>query len=681
MPVARSVPGRIAGLDGLRAIAVTLVVVYHFLPDALPAGFLGVDLFFALSGYLITTLLLTEIAATGTLRLTAFYGRRVRRLAPSVIVLVLVAAVASALFWPDLRDTLRGSVLSSFGYVTNWWLISTNQSYFMAEGRPPMLEHLWSLAIEEQFYLVWPLLIALVTGARISLRRPAAADAPAPRDGRRRSADKLRSDPMLRLAGLAVLLTAGSAGLMAALSIAGDVPYSADSSRVYFGSDTHCMALFAGATAAALAARARRRRATSLTSEPAKAFAVGPARDIAAVAGLLFVVYAALRWNEYTAGIYRTGFLVFSLVSAALVALVAAEGSRVAHVLNARILTAVGRRSYAIYLWHWPVDVVTRPGIDVHAPDFVVFLLRLALTVALACASYRWVEIGLRSRWAREGLFASAFDAATLVRSPGVMLGAPIAAALLLVSTVPAGENHAASSVLAQSADAAPSATATVIAPTTADATATSNAGPTGHHPQPHAVASQTTTRQPALRNVDSATRGQQPPSCLTVPAHGPGVPTSTAAVAFGDSVMLGAAHSLHARLPHLAIHATVGLLPRPILAEVRAMRSADRPPVVIIHIGDNGYVPPSDLTDTLGALRGEARVVLVTAKVPRDWQDAADQVLRQTAAKYPNVSVADWQAEAQQHDDWFVSDGVHLTSAGIAQFSACIASAVTQSG
>src|ERR1700749_4306014 len=161
--------GRIAGLDGLRAIAVALGVFYHFLPDTLPPGFLGVDLFFALSGYLITTLLLNEIAATGTLRLTAFYGRRVRRLAPSGIVLVLVAAGASGLFWPDLRPTLRGSVLSSFGYVTNWWLISTNQSYFMAEGRPPMLEHLWSLAIEEQFYLVWLLLIIVVTGAGFRL--------------------------------------------------------------------------------------------------------------------------------------------------------------------------------------------------------------------------------------------------------------------------------------------------------------------------------------------------------------------------------------------------------------------------------------------------------------------------------------------------------------------------------
>jgi hypothetical protein len=345
----------------------------------------------------------------------------------------------------------------------------------------------------------------------------------------------------------------------------------------------------------------------------------------------------------------------------------------------------VGRRSYAIYLWHWPVDVVTRPGTDVHAPAFAVFLLRVALTVALACASYRWVEVGLRSRWTRDGLFTSAADPAALVRSPGVMLGAPIAAALLLVSVVPAGENQAVSAVFAQSGDAAPSATASASTTAATSATATSTGGPTGLHSQSLARASRT-ARQRVQRSADSAARGQQAfsgqpsSSCLTSPARGPSVPTSTSAVAFGDSVMLGAAWSLHSHLSRLTIHATVGLLPRPILAEVRATSLASRPPVVIIHIGDNGYILPGDLTDTLDALRGEARVVLVTAKVPRDWQDAADQVLRQTAARYPNVSLADWQAEAQQHDDWFVSDGVHLTSAGIAAFSACIASAVTQS-
>jgi peptidoglycan/LPS O-acetylase OafA/YrhL len=648
MPLSRPAPGRIAGLDGLRAIAVTLVVVYHFLPDTLPAGFLGVDLFFALSGYLITRLLLTEITATGTLRLTAFYGRRVRRLAPSVIVLVLVAAVASALFWPDLRETLRGSVLSSFGYVTNWWLISTNQSYFMAEGRPPMLEHLWSLAIEEQFYLFWPLAILLVTSV-----------------GRRgRSGSGSGRDRMPWLAGLAALLTVGSAAMMAALSISGDVPYSTDSSRVYFGSDTHCMALFAGACAAAWAFRTPRQNvgAFHVIAGPRAMRAIRAAREPTTVAGVGFIVYASFRWNEYTSGIYRTGFLTFSLVAAAVVALVASDGSRVAGWLNVRILTAVGRRSYAIYLWHWPVDVVTRPGIDIHAPALVVLLLRVTLTGALGCASYRWVEVGLRSRWTREGLFTSGSDPAALVRSPGVMLGAPIAAALLLVSTVPAGENQAESAVSASSSAASTSVASAADRPQS----------PPAH--QSRMIAS------PGSQSPRSTAHNQQL-SCLTSPAHGPGASLSSSAVAFGDSVMLGAAWGLRSRLPGLTIHATVGLLPRPILAEVRAMRGSHRPPIVIIHIGDNGFIPPDDLSSALDSLRGAARVVLVTAKVPRDWQDAADRVLRQIAARYPNVSVADWQAESQSHDDWFVSDGVHLTSPGIAAFSACIASAVTQSG
>jgi peptidoglycan/LPS O-acetylase OafA/YrhL len=718
---------RIAGLDGLRAVAVAMVVVYHFLPNVLPAGFLGVDLFFALSGFLITGLLVGEIQATGRLRLGAFYGRRVRRLAPSVVVLVLAVVVASEFIWPDLRPTLRGSVLSSFCYVTNWWLIHANQSYFMATARPPMLEHLWSLAVEEQFYLVWPLAIGAVTGAALGRRKPArrAASDPAALDdpGTSASASGAAAGPdlMLRLAGLALLLTAASGAAMAYFAISTDVPYSTDSSRLYFGSDTHCMALFAGAAAAALVHRRRTHRKPTGTT-------VVRLADVAAVAVLVFVGYAALRWNEYTAAIYRTGFLEFGVAAAVLVALVGRPGSRVARVLDMRVLKAVGKRSYAIYLWHWPVDVVTRPGIDIHASAASVFMLRICLTCVLAWASYRWIEVPMRQvRLPRFGLSrspksgsesgpdtglgagldpkpglspnfgvglgsglglafmnpkrAAAALATTSPRSLATrargslvfMLCVPVVISCILLGVVPAGPPPQ----VGDQADSQP--VAAQVLPSTS-ASSASRA-----HQLSRSAQSQQQTQPlsaPLVLPVSpSPSPTPQQPSCLTSPAPAsPGVSLSTPAMAFGDSVMLGAEYGLRSLMPNLSVYATVGLLPRPILARVRAMYEAgELPPVVIIHIGDNGFIVPSDLTSTLDLLRGRARVVLVTAKVPRDWQDAADQVVRQVAAQYPNVAVADWEAESQAQAGWFVSDGVHLTGPGISAFSQCIASAVAQ--
>ena len=150
---------RLGGLDGLRAVAVTAVVLFHLDPSLVPGGFLGVDVFFVISGFLITRLLLTELRRTGRLRLGEFYVRRARRLFPAVPCWPSSSSAASVFVWRDELATLRGNVLSSLGYVTNWWLILDHQSYFVSSGRPPMLQHLWSLAIEEQYYLVWPVVI------------------------------------------------------------------------------------------------------------------------------------------------------------------------------------------------------------------------------------------------------------------------------------------------------------------------------------------------------------------------------------------------------------------------------------------------------------------------------------------------------------------------------------------
>ncbi|HEX9316066.1 MAG TPA: acyltransferase, partial [Actinomycetota bacterium] len=210
------------GLDGLRALAVIGVLLYHAGVHWVPGGFLGVDLFFVISGYLITSLLIAEVERTGTISFAGFFRRRGRRLLPALGLLLVVTTVALVLFWPDEVAKVRGDIVASFGYVTNWWFIVHHQSYFQATGRPSPLQHLWSLAVEEQFYLVWPATVGLLLAGSAATRR-------------------------LKLVAAAAFGGAvASTAWMAVIAVSHNVPYGADASRVYFGTDTHAMGVLLG---------------------------------------------------------------------------------------------------------------------------------------------------------------------------------------------------------------------------------------------------------------------------------------------------------------------------------------------------------------------------------------------------------------------------------------------------
>lgn len=392
----------IGGLDGLRAVAVIAVVLFHLDPGYLTGGFLGVDLFFVISGYLITRLLLSERRRTGTVRLGRFYLRRARRLLPALGALLVVVVFVGGLLWPDQRPTLTGSALSSLGYVTNWWLIADQQSYFVAMGRPPMLQHLWSLAIEEQYYLLWAPAVIAVSAAWW---------------WRRRTSSAWRMP--LAVAWVAGGLAMASTVAMAYLAIRSNVPYQADSSRLYFGTDTHAMGLLLGSAVGALAAvpwrsitrrpprwvrpawRARWQPRPLLPAWIAGDAARGPAgrwaTDALAVAGLAGIAWFFVSVDEYLPWLYRGGFLAFAAVAALAICCAARTGSRVGRVLDARPLAWIGRRSYGIYLWHWPVFVVTRPLIDVQGPQWLIDCARTGLAVAIAAVSYRYLETPVRA--------------------------------------------------------------------------------------------------------------------------------------------------------------------------------------------------------------------------------------------------------------------------------------------
>jgi peptidoglycan/LPS O-acetylase OafA/YrhL len=626
---------RWTGLDGLRAVAVVAVVTFHFAPTALGGGFLGVDIFFVLSGYLITRMITTEFLRFGTFRLGNFYRRRARRLLPGLAV-VLVAALAAAAFWRDQLTTVRAATAAAASYVSNWWLAFAHHSYFVSAGRPSMLQHLWSLAVEEQFYLFWPLIaigVCTVTPARWRARA---------------------------LAGVALLLALGSAAEMAVLAIAQDAPYGADASRLYYGTDTHSMGLLLGAAFGALAAgsataRTPRRRLLWLT-------------DGLGAGALATLAVMVATTSEDSARLYRGGFLVLAAVTAVATATLARDGSRLGAALDRRPMRWLAARSYAIYLWHWPIAVVTRPGIDVHWPAPAVLLVRVALTLLLADATYRVVERPVRTLGLRDSL-RGGVRRVTRVVVGEAPVGARLATAALVTTALVAG------GVLATGPRATLSAGQKALAashggrdlplgPAHRDLPLPSPIGSISN------VAAESTapSRQPAPR--PRPTRGGP-----AHPATGHAAPITLRA--YGDSVMLGARLSLDHRFPGGMLDAIEGRQPGPILLDVEHDQAAGKlRNLVVIGVGDNGLINSDDLRRALDCLRKVQHVVVVNNRVGRAWEAPNNRTIAQVVPHFGNVTLLDWHSASAGHPAWFYDDGIHLTPAGALNYTRLIAGA-----
>lgn len=369
-------------LDGLRGLAVAAVLAFH--TGHFSGGFLGVDLFFVLSGFLITSLLMAEWRATGTIDLRRFWARRARRLLPALfVVLAAVVAYAAVLAAPDELAAIRGDVLATLGYVANWEHIvgSTGEASPFAVLSP--LEHTWSLAIEEQFYLVWPLLVTAVLA--------------------------LAAGPSRCLLGVVAVLGAGSALVMAVLSD------PSDPARAQFGTDTRALPILAGAGLALVL-----HRWGPLRSPRAR-------RDV--IAGLAAAAALAAAWIVAFGtddGLYRGGFVLFALAAVIVVAAAAQpEQGPLGRALSFAPLRALGLISYGLYLWHWPVYVVlsaSRTGLD----GWALNGLRVGVSLALAVASYHVVERPVRSgalrgrgAWVAALASVGAIVAGTLVATSG----------------------------------------------------------------------------------------------------------------------------------------------------------------------------------------------------------------------------------------------------------------------
>ena len=351
----------IPAIDGLRAVAVIAVMLYHLGFTWIPGGFLGVDLFFVISGYVITRLLLDSIQRSGGLDLRAFYKARIRRLFPPLVFMIFVTIIYISIWAPEtMRRFVSDSPFALFGGM-NWWLVFRQTDYFDTISRPPLLQHTWSLGVEAQFYLIWPLILLLV----------------------------LRQFGKAKIPGAALFIAAISGIALLLVSYEVDAANVSQVSHVYFGTDTHSIGLFLGA---ALAVSWIPQNLQEQVNRRAQDFIDG-----IGVIGFLGLLGTFFLINESDPTLYKLAFPLAGLFGCAILTSIVHPASRFAPILSNKVAVWIGERSYAIYLWHWVVFQVTRPAVDLEGSPWALYALRILVVFALADISLRLVELPVRS--------------------------------------------------------------------------------------------------------------------------------------------------------------------------------------------------------------------------------------------------------------------------------------------
>ena len=678
-------PGYIPGLDGLRAIAIVSVLLFHFLPTALPGGYLGVDVFFVVSGFLITTLLLRDVARRGRLDLLNFWKRRARRLLPALVLVVLVSVTAARMVGGDLLVGIGRQALGALTFTTNWLEIGAGASYFHSTS-PILFINFWSLAVEEQFYLFWPLVLAVGLALTRTTRQR--------------------------------LYLVGGVGLASTIAMAVMWSPSEDATRVYYGTDTHLMGLMAGAALAIAWADPKHR--AGLRS------AVWRRWRWAAVLGALLVLGAQLRWmDEASALTFRGGFLLASLATAVLVAALLESDSLWRSTMELAPLRWIGERSYGIYLWHWPVLMIVGavfPYAVGTTRGWVVLGGALALTLVMTELSLRLVERPVR----QHGFRRSIRRATRWVRTPWETSRTPrivastLAAMVLLtavaVATAPeksqtqqqiedaearlgvadgagdggdegAGDGDAAGTDAGDTGIAAGQALGTTedAAPAEGeDAEEGSGEEDADAGDEKDAAKDDETAAKDDEADDAESADAEVPEgavavngSAYTADADDLLVPAGEEITAIGDSLVVTSADGLTFRFPGIAYEARSNRQWHDTLAVIEESVAAGTVrDNVVLHLGTNAGVDEKALRAALEAFGPERNVVVMDLYVRSSFVDSSNDTIRQVVDEHPNAVVGDWNATISQQPQVLQSDQVHPDIEGMHVYAEVVARA-----
>jgi peptidoglycan/LPS O-acetylase OafA/YrhL len=570
----------IPAIDGLRAFAVIAVILYHLNLGWIPGGFLGVDLFFVISGYVITRLLLDSIQIRGGLDLRGFYLGRFRRLFPPLLFLVVSTLLFVGVWAPETIKRFLTDLTFVFTGTMNWWLVYRHQDYFESMSRPPLLQHTWSLAVETQFYLVWPLILFFI----------------------------FKKFTRSAIPKVALIIAAASGTALFLWSIKADYSSQAQLSHIYFGTDTHSIGLFLGS---ALAVSWIPQNLTTNIAKGAQNFIDG-----IGLFGLFGLMASFLFIHETDATLYRLAFPIAGIFGCALIVSLVHPASRVAPLMAHPAMVWIGRRSYAIYLWHWVIFQVTRPTTDLIGANWALFSLRILIVFALSDISYRWVELP-----ARNGTIENWFIGLKY-RTKAAQLRAKVSLCMVIVSLLTA---------------------ITVIS--------------VGAVQKGEAINS--TVAKSLIAAQEDVSVGTDTSGLWVV----------------GDSVILGIRYQLAQQQKIAIINARVGRQANELLTVLKADLTKMAKNPVLLDLGNNNILSESEVTQIFDLLKNQPRVVVVNTAVPRIWRDQNDNLIAQVAARYNNVRVIDWRNISQGHPEYFGPDGVHLLPEGVdAYVSAVVA-------
>ena len=612
------------------------VMGFHEGVSELSGGFLGVDVFFVLSGFLITDLLVSHYDRRGRLDLKDFWSRRARRLLPALALMLIVVTAAATVIEPTQGTSLRLALLAAVTYTSNWYQILHHVSYFASLGlftAPPPLDHLWSLAIEEQFYLIWPLILWLII-FRLNGRRA-------------------RVTATLILAALSALAMA--------------LEYSpGDPSLVYYGTDTHASALLIGAAVALALPLAT---VASLPATQVRRL------DAAGVVGLVLLAWAAGHFSGADPAVYPVGLILAAVGAAGLV--VAAAGTGViAAMTGLPPLRWLGIRSYGIYLWHWPVIALAGAIIGARANSAWMWFIEAALSIGPACLSWQFVETPIL----RDGFLATCARWRVLV-DEGMR---PVTARRKVVPMVVAASALTAVAVASYGVTRPPgSAAPSGLLRQVAEGQQISASSQATVQPTPRSAASLT----PAAAGR-SASPSASPP---TLPAStGPALACRSGATqqppkvsggqvtAIGDSVMVASAAALNAALPGIYINAQVGRAMIAGLAIVQTLAAdGELRPYVVVGLGSNGPVNDAQIRQLRHLIGPDRDLILINTFGPMPWEASVNEVVDGAAQHMTRVSLADWHAAIAAHTDLLWPDGIHPQPSGARVYARVVLAAI----
>lgn len=570
----------IAPIDGLRALAVAGVILYHLGFKWIPGGFLGVDIFFVISGYVITRLLLDSIYSANGLDVREFYFARIRRLVPGLIFLCFVTSIVIAFFAPDAISRFKKDLPFVLSGTNNWHLVALHQDYFQTVGRPPLLQHTWSLAVESQFYLIWPLLLYFVW---------------------RRFGKK-----SVRRAAIIVSLFSGAALMI--FSINADLASSSRISHVYFGSDTHSIGLFLGS---ALAVSWIPKNLTPNISQRAQDFIDG-----IGLFGLIGTILIFLFVSESNATLYRIAFPLAGIFGCAMIMSIVHPASRIANIFKQEWFLWVGRRSYGIYLWHWVIFQVTRPGVDLAGKPWALDLARLLLVFFFADFSLRYIEDPFRKGVVQNWLRGMRYRTPRVKRNQQIFVSV-ITVIFLTISSVSI------------------------------------------------AVGSYRNNRLVIIPKEDISL--QQ----TTISAANEGIWLT------GDSVILGIKTKLAAEQPIALVNAKVGRQIEDLIKAVKADGPKVPNSKIVLDVGNNNVISRDQMVELMELIKNQPKIIIVNTAVPRVWKDKNNQIISEVVSNYANVRLVNWGEISKNHPEFFAPDGVHLIENGSDVYVAAILEAL----